>query len=802
VALAPMSGSQDFFVRTVFDATEFDAGIANMQKGAKTASVNIQQLGRSFIQFSTYATAAIGAIGFKAFSAARDAEAAGRKFAAVFGDTAKETMRWAEDMGDRFGVTNDEMQRFLSQSQDLFVPMGMARTEAAMMSKTVAELGLKLAIFNGQPTEQVLQNIQSGLVGMSRPMRQYGVMLTEARVAQEAVNMGMAQSTKEVSELAKIQARLNLMLQDSGDAWNKAESMMDGAVGAQERIGKAIRETWNELGNALVPIVLEYTDDIVDMAKATAEWVKANQPLIETIVKLTVRLAELAIAIKAIGTASAAVKGLGALGSLLGAGGTAALGAAQKMALAQAVSTQLGSGAAGASSGFVGTGASGIMSGIAGATGTSAAATGIAAAGPLALLAGGAYVYHKQTQALARAAEFEIENADRKIEQITKERFKRWRDESYTAVTGTMQDMLEAVLEVDLTLGDQKAGVFAERLLESIREAGPEAEDELTTLMSNLAAVSGKHTSDVIDPIMSALQAQLETFAKAEEEMARKRVTEHQKAVAEQLKADEQYLQDRLAKVKTEITKEQQAYAAARSAEDQARMTRTDRLLGRQQEEFERQREEIRQGRGPATMSEWDRIERLKQGIESGQRPSGYQAGPATTEQELLQRRALELEELARNFADNGDLERATQLAQQAKQVWEEWFDLGPTKGKTLEETTKQLAEEMERINSLQDTWDTQKIEEARKAWDDARNSIEKLQESQEAIQGQIDKVADLQKMAAQLVTDLGKTHELKISTSAAESALKRIRKELDEIENGLDKHRERQRRLDLGHGE
>jgi hypothetical protein len=509
-----MPAEGDFVVRAVLDVDEYMQGLEKIKSGSQKVMAQLKKVGQQITSMGSMVSQAIVfGFGASAFEAARVAEAAARKFRAVFGDTAKDVMRWADEIGETFAVTTDDMQKFLATAQDLFVPMGLARKEAAALSKNVVELASKLAIFNGQPTAQVLSNIQSGLVGITRSVRQYGILITEVNTAQEAVNLGLATNEKKVSEQAKVQARLSLMIKQSADAWNNAADMVNGAVGAHARIAKALKEVREELGRALVPIVVEFSEWLQRVVPDVIQWVKVNQPLIETLGNIAVTLAKVTIAIKAFSAASAlaaTAKGItGALGGLGGALGT-------------------GVGVAG----------------------------GAAAAVPAAAVAAGAFIYHRETQRLAAESQKIMEDADDAMAEINKKRFKRWRDEAKEQVTGSLSDMLQTILEVDTELSEAQAEIFAGVLVDNIKNAGPEMEEELKSLWNTLEDSSTANSEKVVTTLTRAIRNQMMELSKTEQEERKKRNAIVKKAVARDMALEKQYFNWRIDSIKKSIAQE------------------------------------------------------------------------------------------------------------------------------------------------------------------------------------------------------------------------------------------------------
>jgi len=211
---------------------------------------------------------AIGGFGVKSITDAMGVEEAESKFRAVFKSLSAEARAWSIDFAAAVGRSEFDVRAWMATIQDTLVPMGVARDEASKLSQTVVALATDLGSFNDIDTAEVMRDIQSATVGNHETMRKYGVVLTEANVKQQAVTMGLAASTKAVSEQAKVVARLALMQQMTtdaqGDAVRTADSMSNSQrsmmalfrayrveVGAQLAAGLNLGEMFRNIGDRL-----------------------------------------------------------------------------------------------------------------------------------------------------------------------------------------------------------------------------------------------------------------------------------------------------------------------------------------------------------------------------------------------------------------------------------------------------------------------------------------------------------------------------------------------------------------------
>jgi len=136
----------------------------------------------------------------------------------VFRGLEKEVAQYNKVLTQSYSLSRREAAQFTSTIQDTLVPLGFARDKAGEMSFEVVKLARDLASFNNLPTEQVIGDIQSALVGNVITMRKYGVVLSETSLKQEAANLGYKVGTGILDANAKAAAALSLAMKGSADA--------------------------------------------------------------------------------------------------------------------------------------------------------------------------------------------------------------------------------------------------------------------------------------------------------------------------------------------------------------------------------------------------------------------------------------------------------------------------------------------------------------------------------------------------------------------------------------------------------
>jgi len=294
----------DLVVRIVGDTTNLNKSIdkskgqlTDFSKVAEQVGKKMAAVGKKMTAFVTLPILGLGAAFVKTAS---DAEETNSKFDAVFKDQAASVRKWAEEFSKATGRARIDNIAFLSTIQDTLVPLGVARDEAADLSQEVVKLATDLASFNNLPTEQVIRDIQSALVGQTETVRKYGVVLTEAGLKQRGIG-------DDATAAEKALERLKIITESTADAQGDAIRTADSMANQFVRLKSSLTDLATGLGTLLIPIVKDIVGKITewvnkfnaldDGAKKTiltiAGLVAAAGPLLIIIGKITIAIGTL-----------------------------------------------------------------------------------------------------------------------------------------------------------------------------------------------------------------------------------------------------------------------------------------------------------------------------------------------------------------------------------------------------------------------------------------------------------------------------------------------------------------------------
>ena len=189
-----------------------------------------------------------------AVNAASDLQESLSKTDAVFKGNAREVKAWADTASTSFGQSKQQALEAASTFGNLFQAFGVGLEPATEMSTTLTRLASDLASFNNTSTEEAIEALRSGLSGETEPLKRYGVALTDARLKQEALGLGLIKDVKQpLDAAAKSQAAYALIMKDTKLAQGDFERTSDGFANSMRTLQATIQEAAAEIGTSLLP---------------------------------------------------------------------------------------------------------------------------------------------------------------------------------------------------------------------------------------------------------------------------------------------------------------------------------------------------------------------------------------------------------------------------------------------------------------------------------------------------------------------------------------------------------------------
>lgn len=213
----------------------------------------MEQMGRTMGRMAALGVTAMAGLTANSLRLAVAAEETASKFQVVFRGSVERANAQLVQMSKTIPLTITQMRGLASGVQDMLVPMGLVRDEAANLSVTAVQLAGDIASFNDTDADVVLQNIQSALAGSSEPLRKFGIDVREARLESIALEKGLIGVGDELDSASRAQAVFAAITEDSADAMGDAERTIDSTANQLRFMRRNFVQAQEDLGTLLIP---------------------------------------------------------------------------------------------------------------------------------------------------------------------------------------------------------------------------------------------------------------------------------------------------------------------------------------------------------------------------------------------------------------------------------------------------------------------------------------------------------------------------------------------------------------------
>lgn len=174
------------------------------------------------------------------------------------------------------GLDLTEVMNYNAAIAQITNSAGMLGETSIDSAKALTMLSADWASLANLDTADVMQNFQSGLVGQSRALYKYGIDITSAGLAQTAMNHGITESIKNLSQQSKMQLRVLTMLEQSKVAYADLARTINQPANQLRMLQAGFKKLSLTIGSLFMPIVQKlypYMNAVVMVLQDFAQWV-------------------------------------------------------------------------------------------------------------------------------------------------------------------------------------------------------------------------------------------------------------------------------------------------------------------------------------------------------------------------------------------------------------------------------------------------------------------------------------------------------------------------------------------------
>ena len=275
------------------DVSQLKAGLAQAQTALKGVDDNVKKASTGMSNFvgnlkkvgaamgATFAASQVAAFAKQSVMAASNMEESLSKVRVVFGEGAAEVEAFGKSAAQNLGISNQAALEAAGTYGNLFQAFGLGQGEAQKMSTNLVQLAADMASFNNTSIDQAITALRSGLSGETEPLKRFGVALSEVRLKEEALRMGLIKTTSGTLPVAiKSQAAYSLILKDTALAQGDYARTADGTANTMKTLQAKMEDAKVALGQALMPAfraLLKVVELLIPVLTKIGEFFKNNQ---------------------------------------------------------------------------------------------------------------------------------------------------------------------------------------------------------------------------------------------------------------------------------------------------------------------------------------------------------------------------------------------------------------------------------------------------------------------------------------------------------------------------------------------
>ncbi len=272
-------------------------------RAAKSVGKSAREMRKLGLGALAFGSAAVFAF-TKTVQGASDLTEQTNKAVEVFGGSTTSILDWSKTTSRSFGIAKREALAYSSELGLIIQQSGKTKKESAGLSQSMVELAADLASFNNVEISVAFDKLKSGLVGESKPLREFGILLNESEVASKAMALGFEKVNGELTEAAKVSARYQLILEQSVAAQGDFGRTIGDLANATRVLKARLKDVSDEIGTALIPMFTYLIDRAIRLTEIFQELGLTNSRLVKLVFGLSAVLVVVGGALITAGTAA------------------------------------------------------------------------------------------------------------------------------------------------------------------------------------------------------------------------------------------------------------------------------------------------------------------------------------------------------------------------------------------------------------------------------------------------------------------------------------------------------------------
>ena len=188
-------------------------------------------------------------------------------FNASMSKYADEAQTYAEKVGDLLGIDPGEWMRNQGVFMTLATGFGIAGDRAEVMSQQLTQLGYDLSSFFNISYEDSMQKLQSGFAGELEPLRRLGYDLSQTKLQEIALSLGIDKKVASMTQAEKAQLRYYAIMTQVTTAHGDMARTLDQPANQLRILKSQVEQAARAIGSIFIPILNKVLPYAIAFAK-------------------------------------------------------------------------------------------------------------------------------------------------------------------------------------------------------------------------------------------------------------------------------------------------------------------------------------------------------------------------------------------------------------------------------------------------------------------------------------------------------------------------------------------------------
>lgn len=194
-------------------------------------------------------------------------------FTVALGQYAAEAQNYAEKVSDVMGIDPAQWLRNQGVFNTLLTGFGDTAERAQLMSQNLTQLGYDLSSYANIPIEEAMLKLQAGISGELEPLRRLGYDLSQAKLQQTALNLGIKESVANMTQAEKAELRYYAIMTQVTTAQGDMARTLEAPANQLRILQAQLTQAARAIGNIFIPAlnaILPYAIAVVQVIREIA----------------------------------------------------------------------------------------------------------------------------------------------------------------------------------------------------------------------------------------------------------------------------------------------------------------------------------------------------------------------------------------------------------------------------------------------------------------------------------------------------------------------------------------------------